>query len=558
MINKFKIFLSLILFVVGTAFADDLSIKVDPYEPLINEPFSVIFNINTQSEKGPYISFDPGRAEVIEREKGGVSLQTTIINGKISSKREITYRYQLVTDRPGILRLKNIVVDTGDGKITHKDLRIKILRKSKVAKNIFVKAVVSKQDAFLGEGLDLNYYLYYRVQAGGTEIKRFPKLKNFVKRFRNVRAKEERVEESGLVYVRQLVYSARIFPEKVGELKIDPISINVQYVAGNRGNSRGGFGFQFRQYKRKTLRSKTVKVNVKAIPSGMVPKNFTGLIGKHDFKLVLNNNRYLVNEAIEFKFEATGPGMLENYEPPTLYSHDSLESFDTKSEMVEISGVKSKKVFEYTYLARGPLDLAESEVELSYFDQDKEAFVGVKVVTPSLKVAGVASVGKRSGAIRDGAPKKEDTPGPPPRNRLLIAPEFTSYEAQGGVSKKYITLAVYILFVVFLALVLLWFSLTFWKRDTSDIDIFLKKIEKVGINYSNLYALLSLLLKNGEDKKIETIIKGSPLSDDAKTYFKNSLVLAEENNYSGSKENSIKFKKRFFTELKKVLNESNR
>lgn len=402
-----KLFLFL-LFATNICLAEvDIQLEVNPPNPVKGDTFQLIFRIqvddsNTEIEE-PYISFDPGFATVQGREVGGQSSQVTIINGVVQSSKSLSVRYDLETPKSGLLAIDKIKVDMG-GKSYKLDRKvIKVLDAPARPKDFFLRAEVSKDKVYLGEGIDVRYYLYSRINLRVANYKAFPKFQHFIKRFHDIKNNQtERVNENGLVYERSLQYSARVYPEKIGSLKIDPLKLDVVYIdRDRRAQNQLGLGFSFGmlagRQRQKVLRSEEIKVEVLPIPAENVPANFTGLVGKHDFRLTAGRKKYLVNEIIELKLEVEGPGALENYEAPTLYSHPALESFEVKSDLNELSWNRGKKTFGYTYLARSAFDLPDKELSFSYFDPDKGEFVEVKVPLPGIMVRGQASQSVRSG-----------------------------------------------------------------------------------------------------------------------------------------------------------------
>ena len=92
-----------------------------------------------------------------------------------------------------------------------------------------------KKTFFKGEGFDINYYLYFKEYVLDTNILRFPKLNGFFKRYkRNNGFKDEIHQYKGVVYNRRLIYSARLFPTKVGNSFIDSMEISVDIPKKNR------------------------------------------------------------------------------------------------------------------------------------------------------------------------------------------------------------------------------------------------------------------------------------------------------------------------------------
>ena len=348
------LFLLLVFF--NPAHAEKLKITVEPPSPNVNESFDLVFEIESADKSDAKIFFDPSRAKILSSKYGKVSVNATVINGKVSVNRIMTHVYSLETDRPGLLIIKDVKAQLGKKTLNHSNIRINIGRGSgtRASKDIFLLTLPSKTSVYLGEGFNVNYYLYYRVPLVEQVTDFFPKLHGFFKRTPvNITSREETVEYQGMVYKRVLLYSYRLYPEKTGTLKIDSFGVEVGYLhSRNRTGSfwRLGTGTNKRT---KKIRSKRVPVEVFPLPAENVPNNFLGLIDDHDFKISVNKEKFLVNEVVEVRLEVTGPGALEQLAAPSIYEHERLEAFEVKSSIVEITREKAKKTFDYTFLTRG-------------------------------------------------------------------------------------------------------------------------------------------------------------------------------------------------------------
>lgn len=540
--------------------ANEITVTVDPVSPVKNESFYLSFKINTDSRNTPYISFNPGRATVIQKRQTGVKISTTIINGKISTKREVGFQYELVAERAGQITFRNITVDIDGDILKHKNIRVNVLNAARQAKNMLIVAVPSKTEIFLGEGIDVNYYLLYRVSVAQNEIRKFPKLKGFIKRFHKIREREETVEYQGKIYRRAKKYSARLYPEKIGKLKIDSLKLDVQYSSGRSQNPYGVFGLSLRSYKKKTLISKSISINVLPVPTENLPPNFTGLVGKHDFKLSKSRNKFLVNEAIEVRLDVTGPGALENFEGPKIYEHDSLEEFDTKSQLSELSSSNSKKTFDYTYLPRGALNIPQKDLNLSYFNPESREFETVTLNVAELIVGGGAIPAttsdventKTDSSVRKDKPKRNlDT-----KSYELVAPEFNW---EKGRNFSWLLRVLELFFIALIVLLLLdWVIRNLFKSKKNIAEAVYKSILDTGLSYSSVYKILNLLPSSTRDMTPDEMVDTSVLSVEAKSYFTGIVEKLAANSFGGSTRlKKVQLDKNHFKELLKVIGYGN-
>lgn len=557
--------LSILLLTSPLSFAADLSVELKPNEPVAGEVFQMNVTIETAQKSEPYISFDPGKSEVQGRRNIGTSVQTTIINGVVETKRVTRYVYDLLVNDPGRLIIRNINVEIDGQTLEHKRIETNVLRERKQPQKYFLKAETSKGKLYLGEGATVNYYLYFRVPVLGTEIRDFPKLNNFIKRFHMPPEQVETIEEGGVVYRRKLVYSARVYPEKIGMLEIDPLKIRLQYsTKSNSSSPFSGFGFSSRKSQVRNAQSEPVKIEVLSLPLEGMPKNFTGLVEEHDFNLNMRRERYLVNEPIEVKLEVSGPGALENLSPPVILSSQSLENFDTGSEFEELDKQKAKKTFEYTYLARGPLSFDERTYEFSYFDPKDKEYKSKSVKIPAVTISGG---GANSSTLDDAADepvsRPQDTVPKLTTDLKLMAPYWSSSGVNWVIQAPlyYLNLSLICLLTICSA----WLGRDFIRKISThgELEQYVQNMHRNGISYAPVFNLFDgYRLAIGEDKKdFEEIIDELNLSDKEKKYFKSLLTQVEKESFKDSREVlNLKFNKRYFdnlvSKLQQAINES--
>ncbi len=550
------------------AMGTEANIEVSPVQPVVGENFNLKFRVNlTNANDEPNISFDPGTAEVLGKESTGLSIQTVVINGKFTTIKEMVVVYEMISSRPGKVKISDIKVEGKNGSIKIPDVIINIVEQEKVDRqgDVFVLAISSKKRVYIGEGFNVDYYLYFRVPAGAKEISEFPKLNNFTKRFQTPTEGNERVEYNGDSYVRQKIYGARLYAMQEGKQYIDPIKLKVQYSSAGQDNSTNGFGFAFRQYRTGVFSSKKLEISVLPVPLDNRPKNFTGLVGKHEVKFSLGETKFLVNQPIEYSLEISGSGMLESYEPPKIFSHDNLESFDTKSDFEEQGSNLSRKKFEYTTLPRGPLTLADHELEISYFLPDENRFEVKKIKIPTIRVEGEMAM--PHAASSTAAPSADDikvndklngTPSAKEIKSIELLPIYLNEETFHLFNIKTVQK---ILFLLNLVLVL---SLVPYKKYFfSDIDIearsILSSIYKKNINYQKMFVLINYIAeKRGYIKlngfEIPDILRSLKLSDAATGYFINLFETLEKMSYEGKViSKNIGIEKKFFKELEFFL-----
>lgn len=533
------------VFVLSVA-ASEVEVIVSPSQPVKGEVFDVRFKVTMTADEKPFISFTPRNLEVLERVnepeyhfeiRGGI--------GRAQTTKTLTYTYHMVANNPGNSYLRDIVVEIGKEKIKHKNLSIRVLSKRKEMPKIFARAEVNKKDVYLGEGFDVRYYVYSLYPILQTEIKTFPKLNGFIKRFHKTLDAEEAVRVDGKVYRRSLKYSARVYPEKTGELSIDPLRLVVQY-AGGRTNPFGNFGFGFNRFSKKSLNSARVKVHVKPLPAEGVPPSFNGLVGEHEYKLIMTKNKYLVNEAIEAKLEVSGPGALEKLDAPRLFENEALEKFDDKSDFQEINEKSGRKVFEYTYLARANIDIAQRVIKLAYFDPEAEQYKFKELAIPELIIGGGGNaVIPNNHSSNGNVSGKNNLKGNLEGDRILreVPPVSMISAPLFDVSWKsiplnwimYLNIVLAVIFLLQLV-VMVYSAAKGGSLSCKELVTMYKRVVKQGANYQTLASLIFMLeVEKNKSSDIIKTIEHSTLKNSDKKYFIKVLKELEASSYSKNK-----------------------
>ena len=559
--------------------AEDVEVEVSPPEPLMNESFFLTFKIKTTGSVEPYISFTPSGAVVQGKSEQGVSISTTVINGKFTTSREQSYVYELIADHSGQIQVKNIKVEIGGKVINVKDVHVNVLSQARKIADAFMEATASKTKVYLGEAIDVNYYLYFKTSIAANDVKEFPKLNKFIKRFHHINSPVETVQYKGQVFKRILAYSAKLFPEKVGNAVLDPMTISVQIVENDYSSPFGGFGMGTQHFKNKDLASPRIEIEVLPLPAENVPAGFTGMVGEHEFNLTVAKTKYLVNEPIEVKLEVKGKGALENMDAPAIYTDNSLEQFDTKSEVTELGTQLAKKVFEYTYLARAPMNIKAHDLNLAYFDPNSGRYVEKKVVVPAIDVSGVAGTSSTPNNAVQAKNNNKDQSSNGYENDFL-SKLFSSSDSSKKIDKNTIGIV-----GPMLKAEARWFDRWFdllnislgalifgmlgkWYFESknqmiiggasSEIRKTIAQMKKKGLNYSDLYKVISKLDKQnkmaGGGISIFQVIDESPLENGAKLYFKNALSACEEKTFGINKnDKKADFNSSYFKEILKYI-----
>ena len=530
------------MMVVSSVFAQSIKIDLIPENPVAGENFNVIFQVNSKEGDDPIINFDPRNVEVLTREQTGTSTKTTYINGNLTVERTITVSYEMIAPKARTVRLSNINVEIAGKIIKHPDFRFKVLREQKKERDIFVRAEVDKSEVFVGESIVVRYYLYNRVRVLSMDIKKFPNLDKFLKRFHQETTASERVQLNNGLYERRIIYSAQLYSNKIGKSKIDPITISVTYPYGRGSNNPfSSFGFRSTRTRKLTLMSKSVDINVKALPNDP-PAGFSGLVGDHKVDFTINKSKFLVNEPIEMNLSIEGPGALELYEEPKLFNNTKVENFDSTSDFVVNKDFTSTKSFKITYLAREAGTIPEKSFPLVFFDPDALKFITKIISIPEIKIAGTSISEVRNKEAKDNSTPDTKKTLPSPKVELDLSP---AYKIKNTLVYNKFTLLVLALSVLTLYIGFKVFkSISFRVRNVS-LSIY-QQIEKNGADYSQFYELVQ---KIGKGNSLGSIISKSSLQKSTKEDLVMALNKLDEA-YRNGKKIKVSIKKKTLNNIK--------
>jgi len=541
--------------IIGNLYATEVTYELNPSKVSENQNFKLTFTIKTFSEMEPFLTFIPINLKILKKEvsKSGESYN---VNGKLKIRTNYNIVYTIFSGTQGIKRIEQIKVDAGEGEQSVQSINIEVASKPARPSKIFVEAVVDKEKVYKGEGLNVDYYVYISEEveaiANGVDIREYPKLNNFIKRYIKKPMFVENVKYDGYMLKRSILYSARIYPQKTGTLKIDAIDISVEYMSYQLGSGRTRVVDRFR--------SKQLSLEVIDLPNDNKNKNFLGLIGKHQFKLTAKKEKYFVNEPVEVTLEVTGPGELEQLAAPKLFSGSNLEEFEVKADLQELNEQNAKKIFEYVFLARNEMTLPESNLDVSYFLPAENKYEYFSLAIPRLII-----LGKSNNSMLEVNNVPDQSLHPDDTKQVKQAPVSNLDDWSGliypGESSWVSLKLILIIFLGLINIVMLILVFKYWFNQSTnkdDIDLLILKIKNTGINYSDLHKLFSLTEKNNSASHLEDMVKKCDINDDSRRYFLQVIEECVRRTYGNYEEfKDINFNKKYFEELKQSIKNGN-
>lgn len=261
-----------------------------------------------------------------------------------------------------------------------------------LSKQIFIKAAVDKTHAYVGEQIKVNYKIYTRVTILGGQPAKAPDLNGFWNQevdTKNQNAVWKSEVYKGLRYNVTTIKQNMLFPQHVGDLTIDPLSIT--FVARLPLPQKSILGmmyddFQDVKYQAKSL---AVVIHVLPLPETGKPAGFSGAVGSFSIYADADKKELKANESLDYSLEISGKGNLNLINAPKLTLPVDFEKYDPKTTdhiTVDSNGVSGSRKFDYTVIPRHQGDFVISPVNFTYFNPDSKKYVTVSTKPIGIKV----------------------------------------------------------------------------------------------------------------------------------------------------------------------------
>jgi hypothetical protein len=311
------------------------------------------------------------------------SISNSWINGKRSYSK--TYSYFLAPKSQGTFSINQATIEIDDQ--IYKTTPLKIIITEAVSKpkdgnsadyvaseNVHLIAEVSKSNPFLNEAITIVYKLYVSNDVSITRSWQeldTPKFQDFWSQ--NIEEKrEQQIYETtyeGKPYRYVILKKAVLYPQKTGELTIEPLTLDVPIDV--QGNTRDIFGRRRMTRVNRTISAGKRIINVKPLPTEGRPDNFSGAVGNFNFSVSVNKTMLDANEALELKIRTKGIGNLKLFNLPSLTLPSSLEVYEPVRDnkvAINIKGMNGFISDTYTIIPQYKGSYPIRPISFSYFD----------------------------------------------------------------------------------------------------------------------------------------------------------------------------------------------
>ena len=249
------------------------------------------------------------------------------------------------------------------------------------ADDVFVRLHVDKRSAYLGEQIIAWVKIYTKIQLSGlTQGYKGPEFTGFYKQpveipqLTNLEAENV----NGEIYYTGTIQKVVLYPQKTGEITIEPFDLGVTIRQQVRSRSRSFFDDFFGptvQDIPRSLTSKAVKIRVTPLPAK--PQSFTGAVGNFSLQSSVDKNTLRTNEALTYKVTIAGKGNIKLVDEPNVSFPPNIEQFEPKTVVNQTNELSGNKTFEYVLIPRYAGEYKIPPFEFTYFDPVKGRFIAL-------------------------------------------------------------------------------------------------------------------------------------------------------------------------------------
>ena len=367
-----------------------------------NQHFQVSFTFEGKDING-LKNFKPPAFEnfmILSGPNQSTSIQ--IINGVQSGS--LSYNYIIQPKGIGKFTIGKANIESGGEVFESQPLEITVVKgkiqpkkqdenaevsNEEIAKNLFIRAVVDKQNVYMGEQVTVTYKLYTRLNiAAQMSISKLPQYQGFwaeeLQTPNNIAFTTEVVD--GKQFRVGVLKKAALFPTQTGKLEITPFELTVPVQIRKNRNRNNFFDdffddpFGLNQTVEYNAVSNKVTVNVKPLPLEGKPDSFHGAVGEFSLKADIDKTSTKTNEPVTLKVVVNGKGNLELLNMPELNLPSGFEKYEPKTtdNISKINVISGSKTAEYLMVPRVVGTREIPPVEFSYFNPETKKYVTLK------------------------------------------------------------------------------------------------------------------------------------------------------------------------------------
>lgn len=246
------------------------------------------------------------------------------------------------------------------------------------SQNIHLVTKISNENPYLNEGISVEYILYVSPNINVSQWRPVdsPKFPDFWSE--NIDVSRLDVKDGtyqGEPYRYVSLRKTILYPQKTGELTIEPLTLSVSVEVPS--DRRDIFGRRLYETIQQRVSADKKIIDVKPLPQKGRPANFTGAVGSFNFSVTTNKQSLDATEALEAKVKVSGNGNLMLFQLPKLSLPASLEIYEPEHNQdtrTGHNGVVGSIMDTYTIVPQQKGKYPIEPVSFSYFDVNSGSY----------------------------------------------------------------------------------------------------------------------------------------------------------------------------------------
>jgi len=377
--------ISIIFFILITSMASaqvKFEAKVSKKSLGLNERLRIDFEMNKDGD-----NFTPPDFSNFNVSGPNQSVSNSWINGVRTYKK--TYTYFLTPKSRGNFTVSQATIVI-DGTV-YKTVPVKVTVTAAVDKpkdpndpnfiaseNIHLVAEISKTNPYLNEAISVVYKLYVSPNIAVDNWNEIdsPRYNDFWSQ--NINTQGQKVQNGtykGEDYRYLVLRKTVLYPQKTGELNIEPLTLNLSMRVPT--NRRDIFGGSIMTRVSKVVSAGNQTISVKPLPEQGKPADFTGAVGSFSFDVTSSKKVLDASESLQIKVGVKGNGNLKLFKLPKLSLPSSLEVYEPEhAENVKTNsaGMQGDISDSYTVVPQYKGKYPIPSTSFSYFDLKTKSY----------------------------------------------------------------------------------------------------------------------------------------------------------------------------------------
>lgn len=403
---KIRLFFTAALLTMATLLHAQTTCKSSaPSQVAVGQTFNYSIVLNEKATNIAPMNFN--HFNVLGGPNQSFSSSSSWVNGQHTTNVSYTYSYVLQAKQEGTFTIPAATVTVENQQVKSNAVTINVVAASQQAQtqprgrqpqrqqapafdknDIFVKAYASKSTPYEGEEVIITHKLYVGAgvnggyQVTGVNAPTMSGFWSYTLGDPNAEAPQTSEIINGKRYNVHEIRRTAVFPQKSGKLTVTPFELDFVGRVLYSVQSNDPFDFFFgggqraQDYELK-LKSNSVNLEVKPLPTANQPADFNGVVGNFTMNATLSRDQLNANDATNFVVTISGHGNLQHIDNLNVSfpaDFDVTEPQISDNINTRGSNVNGSRSFEYVLIPRSAGKFTLEAATFSFFDTKTRSY----------------------------------------------------------------------------------------------------------------------------------------------------------------------------------------